>query len=78
MGKIDCERAIYELYQFLDGELSVERRTMIQVHLDQCSHCLPAYHFEAELRMVVTTHCSEVVPDHLKQAIRGILGIEGT
>ena len=48
----DCEEALRTLYYFLDGELTPERRQAIQRHLDECSPCLEAFDFEAELKMV--------------------------
>ena len=65
----NCEEALQELYTFLDGELTVEKREHIRVHLDDCNPCLEAYDFEAELRLVISTKCKEAVPDSLKQKI---------
>ena len=48
----DCEQALRTLYHFLDGELTPDRRAVIQRHLDECSPCLEAFDFEAELKIV--------------------------
>ena len=64
-----CREAIAELYTYLDGELTIERRAVIQRHLDGCNPCLEAYDFEAELRIVVQTRCHEDVPASLRQRI---------
>ena len=64
-----CEEALTELYTFLDGELTAEKREHIRVHLDDCNPCLERYDFEAELRIVISTKCREAVPDSLKQRI---------
>jgi mycothiol system anti-sigma-R factor len=69
----DCAEALQELYTFLDGELTVERREHIRVHLDDCNPCLEAFDFEAELRIVISTKCKESVPDSLKDKIRRAL-----
>ena len=69
----DCEDAIRELYTFLDGELTDARRASIRGHLDGCHPCLEAFDFEAELRMVVSHHCRETVPEPLKQRIASLL-----
>ena len=69
----DCEDAIRELYTFLDGELTDTRRAAIRSHLDDCHPCLEAFDFEAELRMVVSHHCREAVPETLKQRIASLL-----
>jgi anti-sigma factor (TIGR02949 family) len=73
----DCGEALRELYVFLDGELTPDRRTMIRTHLDRCACCLEAFDFEAELRVVVSTCCRrDQVPEHLRirvvQALRGL------
>ena len=41
---------MHELYHYLDGELTEERREEIRVHLDWCGPCGGAAEFEAELR----------------------------
>lgn len=64
-----CEEALHELYHFLDGELTDERRQIISVHLDGCTTCLGAFDFEAELRRVVAERCRETVPEHLRLRI---------
>lgn len=69
----DCEDALHELYDFLDGELTEERRTAIQRHLDGCQPCAEPYDFEAELRMVVRRKCREQVPESLRLKVREAL-----
>lgn len=69
----DCKDAIRELYTFLDGELTEARREAISGHLDGCHACLEAFEFEAELRVVISHHCRETVPEALKQRIALLL-----
>lgn len=64
-----CEAALHELYHFLDGELTDERRALISSHLDGCTTCLGAFDFESELRRVVAERCRETVPTHLRERI---------
>jgi len=73
----NCDDALHELYGYLDGELTVERRTIIQQHLDDCPPCYEAFDFEAELRIVIARKCTETVPDSLKQRIADALAAEG-
>jgi mycothiol system anti-sigma-R factor len=75
-GTDPCNQALEELYHFLQGELTEERRVTIRVHLDGCSSCLEVYDFEAELREVVAERCSEQVPDDLRKRIAGFLGLD--
>jgi len=65
----DCQEVIHTLYHFLDGELTAERRLAIQHHLDDCSPCLEAFDFEAELRVFVARSCRDQVPDELRHRI---------
>jgi mycothiol system anti-sigma-R factor len=72
----DCEDALHELYGFLDGELTEERRKLIRRHLEDCQPCAEPYDFEAELREVVRRKCQEQVPDRLIIKVRQALEIE--
>lgn len=72
----DCGEAIRELYTFLDGELTEERRRYIAVHLDECGNCAEAAGFEAELRMVISRRCKDRVPDSLIERVAAALAAE--
>ncbi|MGH9156967.1 MAG: mycothiol system anti-sigma-R factor [Acidimicrobiales bacterium] len=65
----DCNEVVRRLYHYLDGQLDDERRSLIQTHLDDCSGCLEAFDFEAELRQVVARRCRDRVPDSLRARI---------
>ena len=66
---IDCTEAVHELYHYLDGELTEERREVIRVHLDFCGPCGGAAEFEAELRKVIANRCKDRVPESLIQRV---------
>jgi mycothiol system anti-sigma-R factor len=74
----DCQNAHHELYGYLDGELTDERRAAIQHHLDGCQPCAEPYDFEAELRNVVRRKCAEQVPASVMAKIRAALDAEAT
>jgi mycothiol system anti-sigma-R factor len=65
----DCNDILRELYTFVDGELTIERRAHIKAHLDDCLPCFEAYDFEAELRIVISQRCRDTVPDELRSRI---------
>jgi mycothiol system anti-sigma-R factor len=65
----DCVEAAKVLYEYLDGELTIERRTLIARHLDECPPCLDRFDFESELRVVIAHKCREQVPDELRQRV---------
>jgi anti-sigma factor (TIGR02949 family) len=69
----DCSQALHELYEFLDGQLTVERRALISRHLERCPPCQDHGDFEIELRQVIATRCRETVPDHLKAKVAAAL-----
>lgn len=62
----DCSEAIHRLYHYLDGELTSDRRLEIERHLDDCSPCLQAFDFEAEVRMMISLKCRDEVPETLR------------
>jgi mycothiol system anti-sigma-R factor len=68
-GDGNCEEALAELYTFIDGELTEERRYLISHHLDDCTQCFEAFDFEAELRIVISHRCRDEVPDALRSRI---------
>lgn len=65
----NCEEALQDLYTYLDGELTDDRRSLIKGHLDDCNPCFEAFDFEAELRIVISCRCREEVPDSLRLRI---------
>ena len=73
---VDCEEAVHELYHYLDGELTEERREVIRVHLDYCGPCGGAAEFEAELRKVIANRCKDRVPDSLIRRVAEALDEE--
>jgi mycothiol system anti-sigma-R factor len=75
-GTTDCDEAVRELYSFLDGELTEERRYEISVHLDECGPCAEAAGFEAELRVVIASRCRDRVPESLIERVAATLEAE--
>jgi mycothiol system anti-sigma-R factor len=69
----DCNETVERLYQYLDGELTDQRREQIQRHLDACSPCFQAVGFERELRIVIASRCTDRVPAELIERIRSAL-----
>lgn len=72
----NCDETIETLYTYLDGELTEETRLVIKRHLDECSPCLDAYDFEAELRLVIATRCRDRVPESLLARVRAAIAAE--
>ena len=72
----ECTEVVQELYTFIDGYITEERRVRIESHLNDCVGCFEAFDFEAELRIVVPHRCRDRVPDELKARIMQALGDE--
>ncbi len=72
----ECRDIIATLYEFLDGELTDDRRVKVRHHLDRCGSCLEAYEFEAELREVVASRSRERIPVHLLNRLQQIIDEE--
>lgn len=68
-GGLDCDEAVHQLYHYLDGELTEERRHQIAIHLDRCGPCGRAAGFEAELRLVIASRCRDRVPPSLLERV---------
>jgi mycothiol system anti-sigma-R factor len=62
---MNCDEAVHELYHYLDGELTEQRREEIRIHLDWCGPCGGAAEFEAELRRIIANRCKDRVPQSL-------------
>ena len=69
----NCDNALAELYIYLDGQMDPEARERVEAHLKDCSPCLEAFDFEAELRRVIADRCRDRVPDELRQRILAAL-----
>jgi mycothiol system anti-sigma-R factor len=69
----ECEDSLHELYAYLDGELTEDRRAAIHRHLDGCQPCAEPYDFEAELRALIRKKCQEQVPESLVAKVRAAL-----
>ncbi|MGP0029319.1 MAG: mycothiol system anti-sigma-R factor [Acidimicrobiales bacterium] len=66
---VDCDEAVHQLYHYLDGELTDDRRRQIAEHLTFCAPCGGAVEFEAELRQVIANRCKDHVPESLIRRI---------
>jgi mycothiol system anti-sigma-R factor len=66
---VNCDEAVHQLYHYLDGELTDERRVIIAEHLNFCGPCGGAAEFEVELRGVIANKCRDHVPESLRRRI---------
>lgn len=75
---LDCESVMRQLWDYLDGELTVDRKSVIRSHLDLCKRCHPQYEFEhAFLDAIAASTPSHPDPDRLRRALLAALEHEG-
>ena len=74
--RINCREALHRVYDFLDGEITPERRDQISRHLDKCAPCLKAFGFETEIRRLVADRCRDKVPEELRNRIAAVIAHE--
>ena len=65
----DCEKALQNLYLFLDHEIDNASCDEIQAHIDGCQECLTEYDLERIVKQLVSRSCSEVAPEPLRQKV---------
>jgi mycothiol system anti-sigma-R factor len=67
----DCSEVLAEVWLFLDHECDVERRQLLEKHLDECSPCLEQFGIEEHLKVLLARKCGgEHAPEGLKQRVR--------
>ena len=65
-----CSEVLDRVFEYLDGEMGEPDCAKIQVHLDECSHCLTEYQRDELLKALVRRSCSgEVAPAGLRTRI---------
>ncbi|MET0767288.1 MAG: mycothiol system anti-sigma-R factor [Aeromicrobium sp.] len=65
----DCEKALENLYLFLDQEMDTASCAEIQTHIDECTSCLSEYDLERVVKSLVSRSCSEVAPQPLREKV---------
>jgi mycothiol system anti-sigma-R factor len=65
----DCEKALENLYLFIDHEIDTASSAEIQAHLDECSSCLVEFDLERVVKTLVSRSCSEVAPSPLRDKV---------
>lgn len=65
----DCEKALENLYLFIDREIDTASSVEIQTHIDECTTCLTEYDLERVVKSLVSRSCSEIAPDPLRQKV---------
>ncbi len=69
MDGMDCAGALRQIYHYLDGELTDDKRRAIALHLGECSPCADGFGFEVELSRLIASKCQETPPADLRERI---------
>ena len=76
MSGHECDDALTNLYQYLDGEIEASTSEVIRAHLEDCSGCLKSFDFEARLQIVVRERLAEEVPAEFLERLRDAIARE--
>ncbi len=75
---IDCQSAMQQLWDYLDGELTPDRMAAVREHLAVCKLCFPHYDFErALLAAVARTKDTARAPAELRTRVMTALQRDG-
>ena len=66
----DCSEVLHRVYEYLDGEMTLDDTEKIKQHLDECGPCLKEYDLDQALKALVKRSChSEEAPVELRSQI---------
>lgn len=75
---LDCESVMRQLWDYLDGELTADRRSAIRSHLELCKRCHPQHQFEQSfLDAVAASAPAHSNPGRLREKLMAALEDEG-
>ena len=67
----NCRETLREIERFLDGEMDIDVRSLLERHLEDCPPCMRHVEFSRHLKTMIGSTCSgEVVPPELLLRIR--------
>ncbi|WP_262852357.1 mycothiol system anti-sigma-R factor [Mumia quercus] len=65
----DCQRALENLYLFLDHELAEGDWDAVHAHIADCAPCLTQFDVERIVKELVARSCREKAPDVLRAKV---------
>jgi mycothiol system anti-sigma-R factor len=71
--RASCNDVMGQLWEYIDGELTPERTTLIQAHLDRCQACFPQYDFQKAFRQFLGRQCHQAAPPGLRRKVFELL-----
>jgi anti-sigma factor (TIGR02949 family) len=77
MSRVDCEKAMAHLQDYLKHEITPEIAAEVKLHLEHCRPCFRHARFEANfLAMLESRGCRETCPGELRRRIVKMLRME--
>jgi len=68
--EVDCSGAMFQVYEYLDGEMGPADCARIREHLARCGACLEEYDIDQMLKTLVHRSCGrEAAPTELRLQI---------
>lgn len=76
--RMDCNAALAQLFDFLDGELDASFEQRLRAHVGHCKHCFERADFERRfLEAVQSARGAERCPNALRDRVIATLRAEG-
>ena len=66
---VPCDEVLDRVYEYIDGEMDLERRHEIKEHLEECSPCLREFGLEEAVKAIVKRSCSDPAPPDLRAKV---------
>ncbi|MEX2282668.1 MAG: mycothiol system anti-sigma-R factor [Gemmatimonadota bacterium] len=64
-----CNDVMGQLWEYIDGELTPERTTLIKAHLERCQACFPQYDFHNAFMEFLGRQCHQAAPPGLRRKV---------
>jgi mycothiol system anti-sigma-R factor len=67
----DCSETLHRVYEYLDGEMTMDDTHRIAEHLERCAPCFEQYNLDKALKALVKRSCQcEEAPVALRMQIK--------
>lgn len=67
---LDCGQALYQMMQYVDGELQEGQAELLAVHLRTCGPCLAEHDMDLMVKQLVRRSCAEDSVEAAPPALR--------
>lgn len=66
---VDCEKALYKMFDYMDGEVTWFQRVRLRRHFRNCYPCADELDFEITVQRIISVKCQDEAPAELRQRI---------